>query len=78
MTTKVEKCFSLNAGSQSGFFQRRQEWMYKVYYYVGGGNNVGVREFSTLQEATNFANKQPIQSVLEIKKYECETDYTKD
>jgi hypothetical protein len=52
--------------------------MYKVYYYVGGGNNVGVREFSTLQEATNFANKQPIQSVLEIKKYECETDYTKD
>ncbi len=52
--------------------------MYKVYYYVGGGNNVSVREFPTLQEATNFANKQPIQSVLEIKKYECEADYTKD
>ena len=31
---------------------------------------VAVREFDSLREATEFANKQPIDSVLEIKQYD--------
>ena len=45
---------------------------------MSGGSNVACREFDTLQEATHFANKQPIESVLEIKRYEFKTDNTKD
>jgi hypothetical protein len=44
--------------------------MYKVYYYLGGGATVAFREFPSLKDATEFANKQPIESVLEIKQYD--------
>lgn len=44
--------------------------MYKVTYYVTGGNMVSYRSFDTLSEATNFAIKQPRESVIEIKHYD--------
>lgn len=43
--------------------------MYKVSYYMGGGTRVAFRWFKTLSEATNFSNKQAVNSVLEIKYY---------
>ena len=39
-----------------------------------GGNMVSSRSFNTLAEAVDFANKQPIESVIEIKKYEDTTN----
>jgi hypothetical protein len=44
--------------------------MYKVYFYFNGSSAVAVREFPNLKEATDFANNQPIESVLEIKHYD--------
>jgi len=44
--------------------------MYKVYYYFSSSSQVADEEFATLKEATEFANNQPIESVLEIKKYD--------
>ena len=43
--------------------------MYKVSYYL---TSLAVRfkSFETLHEATVFANKQPIDSIIEIKYYE--------
>jgi hypothetical protein len=43
--------------------------MYKVLYTLSGGNQVVFKWFKTLTEATEFANKQPMESVLEIKYY---------
>jgi hypothetical protein len=48
--------------------------MYKVTYYITGGSMVSSRSFETLSEATNFAIHQPIESVIEIKKYEDTTN----
>lgn len=43
--------------------------MYKVVYSISSGAT-RFKGFQTLHEATLFANKQPIDSVLEIKYYE--------
>ena len=43
--------------------------MYKVCYYIGGGNRVVFKLFKTLTEATEFSNSQPLNSILEIKLY---------
>jgi len=42
--------------------------MYKVNYTLSGGS-LRFKSFETLHEATVFANKQPLESVLEIKYY---------
>lgn len=47
--------------------------MYKVTYYVTGGNMVSSRSFNTLAEATDFAIRQPRESVIEIKHYDDKT-----
>ena len=46
--------------------------MYRVCYYISGSSAVSFREFETLGEAVDFSNKQPINSVLEIKLYDNE------
>jgi len=46
--------------------------MYRVSYYMNGSTGVSFREFATLSEAVDFSNKQPINSVLEIKLYDNE------
>jgi hypothetical protein len=46
--------------------------MYRVSYYINGTSAVSFREFDTLAEAVDFSNKQPINSVLEIKLYDNE------
>lgn len=43
--------------------------MYKVTYYLSS-QAVRFKSFETLHEATIFANKQPIDSIIEIKYYE--------
>ena len=43
--------------------------MYKVSYYMTGGTTVSTRTFATFAEATEFAIKQPKESVIEIKLY---------
>jgi hypothetical protein len=48
--------------------------MYRVYYYLNFTNFVSHRNFDTLREATEFAVKQPKESVLEIKHYENSLD----
>ena len=52
--------------------------MYKVYYCLSGGSQVVNKQFATLSEATEFANKQPIDSVLEIKHYDYKTSNIQD
>ena len=47
--------------------------MYKVVYYLVG-NSVASKEFDTFSEAVDFSNKLPINSVIEIKKYDYKTD----
>ena len=44
--------------------------MYKVTFYMTGGHMVSSRSFETFAEAVDFANRQPIESVIEIKKYD--------
>jgi hypothetical protein len=46
--------------------------MYRVVYYMTG-SAVASREFETFDEAIDFSNKQPINSVIEIKKYDNKT-----
>jgi hypothetical protein len=41
--------------------------MYKLNYVLSGGNTVLRKYFKTLKEATEFANRQPVGNVLEIK-----------
>lgn len=43
--------------------------MYKVSYYLAGSTQVLYKSFNTLNESTQFANKQPVDSVIEIKFY---------
>lgn len=43
--------------------------MYKVKYYIQS-TAIRFKSFDTLHEATEFANKQPIESIIEIKYYE--------
>jgi hypothetical protein len=52
--------------------------MYRVYFYINGSTAVAAREFPDLKEATEFANKQPINSVLEIKQYDDKTSNLQD
>jgi len=47
--------------------------MYRVSYYMTG-NTVAFREFETFSEAIEFSNKQPTDSVIEIKKYDNKTN----
>ena len=42
--------------------------MYKVSYTLGTGS-LRFKSFETLREATEFANKQPLEAVLEIRIY---------
>jgi len=42
--------------------------MYKVVYTISSGS-LRFKAFETLHEATEFANKQPLESVLEIRIY---------
>ena len=44
--------------------------MYRVAYYVTGSTAVAFKEFDTLSQAIEFSNKQPTESVLEIKLYD--------
>jgi hypothetical protein len=50
--------------------------MYKVMYYLAS-TAVRFKSFETLREATEFANKQPLESVIEIKYYD-ETNKSSD
>ena len=43
--------------------------MYKVKYYIQS-TAIRFKAFETLHEATKFANKQPIDSIIEITYYE--------
>lgn len=43
--------------------------MYKVKYYTSS-TAVRFKSFETLHEATVWSNKQPIESIIEIKYYE--------
>jgi hypothetical protein len=43
--------------------------MYKVKYYIQS-SAIRFKSFETLHEATVFANKQPIESIIEIGYYE--------
>ena len=45
---------------------------------MSGSATVAVREFPSLKDATEFANKQPIESVLEIKHYDNKTSNVQD
>jgi hypothetical protein len=46
--------------------------MYRVSYYINGSSAVSFKEFDNIAEAIDFSNKQPINSVLEIKLYDNE------
>ena len=46
--------------------------MYKVKYYIQS-TAIRFKSFETLHEATEFANKQPVGSVIEIKYYDNDT-----
>jgi hypothetical protein len=50
--------------------------MYKVVYYLAS-SALRFKAFKTLTEATEFANKQPLESVIEIKYYD-ETNTSSD
>ena len=43
--------------------------MYKVYFYMTGGNSVTSREFPNFGEAIKYSITLPLDSVLEIKYY---------
>ena len=48
--------------------------MYRVTYYFNNLNAVASKEFQSLQEATDFSIKQPINSIIEIKYYDDKTN----
>jgi hypothetical protein len=52
--------------------------MYRVFFYLNGSSAVAAREFPELKEATEFANNQPINSILEIKHYADKTSDLQD
>jgi hypothetical protein len=43
--------------------------MYKVKYYLSS-YAIRFKSFETLKEATDWANKQPLESIIEISYYE--------
>ena len=43
--------------------------MYKVKYYIQS-TAIRFKSFETLSEALQWSNKQPIDSIIEIKQYE--------
>ena len=45
---------------------------------MSGSSHVVNKQFDTLKEATEFANKQPLESVLEIKHYDNKTNNIQD
>lgn len=46
-----------------------KQGMYKVSYYMGGGNTVAFKWFKTFAEASEFSLKVPTGDVIEVKKY---------
>lgn len=52
--------------------------MYKVYYYQTGSSHVSSKAFDSFREAMEFSMNLPRESVLEIKKYDNETNNTKN
>ena len=44
--------------------------MYRVSFLLNGTSGVTFKEFETLKEATDFANKQLTDSIIEIKHYD--------
>jgi hypothetical protein len=44
--------------------------MYRVTYYLNNSNAVASKEFEDFREATEFSIKQPLNSIIEIKKYD--------
>jgi hypothetical protein len=52
--------------------------MYRVFFYINGSAVVAAREFPNLKEATEFANDQPIDSILEIKHHDDKTSNLQD
>ncbi len=44
--------------------------MYRVSFLLNGTSGVAFQEFESLKEATDFANKQLTDSILEIKHYD--------
>ena len=45
---------------------------------MSGSSHVVNKQFDTLKEATEFANKQPLESVLEIKHYDYQASNIQD
>ena len=52
--------------------------MYRVTYYFNSSSAVASKEFQSLQEATDFSIKQPINSILEIKHYDAKASNIQD
>ena len=52
--------------------------MYKVYYYMTGSTKVSTRTCASLKEAVAFSLTLPSEAVLEIKRYDNETNNTKN
>lgn len=48
--------------------------MYRVSYYLNNSSAVAFKEFETFTEATAFAIKQPLNSIIEIKLYDTKTN----
>jgi hypothetical protein len=49
--------------------------MYQVLYYYGNSTaTIRKKDFSTLKEANDWAQIQPLQSIIEIKHYENRTN----
>jgi len=44
--------------------------VYRVSFLLNGTSGVAFQEFETLREATDFANKQLTDSIIEIKHYD--------
>jgi hypothetical protein len=44
--------------------------VYRVSFLLNGTSGVAFQEFETLREATDFANKQLTDSIIEIKQYD--------
>jgi hypothetical protein len=47
--------------------------MYRVTYYLNNSNAVASKEFKDFKEATEFSIKQPLNSIIEVKKYDTKT-----
>jgi hypothetical protein len=52
--------------------------MYRVTYYLNNSNAVASKEFEDFREATEFSIKQPINSIIEVKKYDTKINNIQD